>query len=1597
MFKSLLRTLPSLSGNFTIACKLNEIEREDNEFYHTYIRVADLIPLQNNIYKDSIELNLLNGKYEHDVKKYFSKYPNYFYKENYVFNKRNYKTLDLNSLYNENNDNRNKDYEFGCKRIYFSRHGYQFSFYAPFYLDDINDLPEYFCLHINIDNRLSKKIKIYLNKDNKINYLKRYLTAYFDKVDQKVIFCLPESSQATYFGLDVKHGGLTEYVDNMFGYLYTSQTMINSFDNIICKGFERNNLIMRQIIPLSFMFNINDIFNEHERKYFSGHKMQILGYYYSKNNTKLDMFDFDIDYFASYDKYTKYNEYSGKYEKSNGKDSLGLINVMNVGYPALNESKYVKYEFENKITPNYCKFKLMLSSDENPYITNVNFGYSYLQYPNQKYGYFPSSLKGITPGLVCIDNDVKLPIGKNIDTYYNISKYFANSIIMNNVNYEKFIKLMQNYDSAWFTMYNSDSLDSLCNDNSLWSDVVLNYSYFNGVLYNLFNLNSYNIDKFGVFLNYDLKLTSHDELHQAKYVYSYSDESQINTYTFNDNYNLKLYDPFLNISYYNNFFTNNVINAKPSRKSYLHYDKVLKQDLYGKYIKDDNYKSENVYLKLSNVKTAISKSKFPLELKNKILDLLNIKQTLGYIVLDGNNNINYFEEYYDQNNNKKKRFMLSESLFNPNTKNSKYEWLYDRLYYSTNISSQKYKLANDYNNLYYDEDINEKFIVYLEESFIYLNDLYNILIDLYNNEDTIDLIKEYLSNNMLSDDDQSAESYKNDMFIYCIILINQINNKYAFEPYGKVNDIIIENYFIEYEKIISTKSIYVDSYNLNNLINTYNSKNFTSLLLNNDNKKEYFIKVLNKDHIKEYYFKLNKDENTKSTLEFDKDNNYVNKNVLECFYVKKRSWVITNDSISTLDQYTTLYNYILKYVISYYEKDGEIDEITKSNIELVKTLINSSNDTLYDWLYSNISNTRNSNNKFELTIGTLKFEIDLCVKKMVYKLDKDLFNLMYDNNQIANYLYLYIEDNAKNENKDVWDIIGSSSINNSTEENRKVYIKNINECLSPLFTDIYVTDANKESIYFMIQHNKISNYEYIINTESYFKEINTLQALYDIYKNKEDLIDQLYYSFNSLIDHNEDSLYVKIEYLLENHLVLLQNILFVNFKDFTNNIYNSNDTINNIKFYDDNNILEDDKNNIINAIIYVIKNTLKQSELEKYLRTNNLLNKFNNEYSTQYLNDHDLLDFSNINDKITAELSFLKDESDELYYNLIRSNNIILYSIEDNFNVSLDSIDINNYQNLTYDEKNKIYIYKYNELTYGFYFINVVIDNSNFTFNILNSYNLNITFDSINGYDINDKRIMTKYIPLLYPFMKFNIFDEFAKLVSTIIYQNELEILIKYTKGDYLTAEDQLLKYKKYITSPNDILYKSLIEFDKYKRIKILRYFNYITPYLKKINNVIDNVWTLRLMEYDDKYNDIEKYNILDVDNINIYKYEPLNIYCGEYKQYDNDVNYCYEFTDSYKIDQIEHKHFNDNIIYNLPEQIEIYDEQIFTKKEILNVENDMKYFENKKINILYKYFYGNGLDYTNIKLFLFNKYNSSFFIEKNKNKYKIKYTFNLV
>lgn len=1585
MFKPLLRTLPSLSGNFTLACKLNELKKESNNKYYTYVRVADLMPLQNNMFRKNIELNLLNGKYEHDVKKYYSVYSNVFYKDNFNFNKMNYKTLDIYSRYNETNDDRNKDYEFGCKRIYFSKIGYQFEFYAPFYLDDINDLPKSFHININIDNHTNKEIVVYINKENKINYLKHYFEKYFENVDDRVIFCLYDSLQAAYFGVDVKKGGFAQYRDNLFGSLYVNQTTINNFDNLICKGFERNNLIMKQIIPLSFIFNINDLFSNYEKEFFNGYKMKITGFYYNKNDIKQDMYDFDINYFNSNHTYYKYNPKQGKYKYEAGNDGNGIINVMNVGYPALRESKYTKYEFTNKISPNYCKFKMLLSDDDHPYITNVNFAYSYLQYPNQKYGSFPTTLKGIVPKLKYVNGDIKLPLGLNIDAYYKTSKYFANTIISNSVNYDKFIKLMDNYCSNWFNIYKNDHIQDAIDDENNWCDVIYDYAYFDGILYSLYKLKKYDISKFGVFLNYNIDYVSNNDLNNminAKYVFSNSEPSTISIARFNNNYDMSIYDSLSDIKYYSKLFDNTVYNS--NNAAYLHHDKIMEKDMYGSYVVEENYYDENKYYLLSDVLKIIDKSSYSPAIKTKLRKYFNTNKILGYIVLDACNNINFFETYFNIYGEKDLRLMLTNTLFETSNKDAQYEWLLNRLYYSTSASSSKIKLSTGYKNLNHNEEAFGKFCMYLEDTFINSYDVYFILSE-------------------LSNDYEITDDVDSQYFRTFISLLNNQSNKFTFERIGSINGISIENYFLNINKQIDSQDIYVDPYNLKYLIKKYNKDNNDNLSLPNE-KHDYFIKIINKDHLKEYYYNLNKDENCQSNIEYD--------NILEYIYVKERKWVIDNNVLSIKDVYSNLYTYIVKYILLYNETDNTLND----SLNYIYNMLNSDKDTVYNWIFSNLSDSRNTNNKFNLNISNaISLEVDLCFRKEVYKLDNNLFKLLTTDKEINNYLYLYIENDCTVDNYSSWDIIGSnyvSKYNSNIEykewENKKyskeLYEKEISNYLVPLFTDVYINDDNKNVLNNMIQLKKIDNNKYVNNLGKCFKEIDIDEMLNNLYCDKSYIVNELYYNLTHARIPND--LTETVQYLISNAPKPLYSLLVKYFgsKIVTNtmskrqyiNLLSEGDMEMINKYFDD----------LVTDTLDIAQNKNAQKSLDVFMQK--CAQRFNLDYNVyesfmnEYCIDNNIdLDTISANELVKHKLSYIKDKSIEAYYTLIKENGITLYSMKDTLELSFNGLSCD-CDNLIYDDEYKLYIYDKDGVKYAFYFISLNIDNTNYSFNILDDYNLNVKFDTINSYNVNDKSFINSVFPVLYPFLKINVFGEFIKKANLISYPNELEIYIKYVCGNTLTI-DEAKKYVKLITNENDILYDSLQELKTYKKIKLLRYFNYITPLLKKTNIIYDD-WYLKFMESNPKHNDIEKYNILDRRNTNIYKYSPLTVYgITDYNIYEYKFNNLIDqnsgetLPNSYEISQIEYKHYNDNLVYNLPEHIVIYDKTIYNETTLNNLLKEDENLTEKKINIIYNFFRKNGLDYNDIKLFLYNKYESSFFIEKADGECKIKYTFNLI
>ena len=83
MFKPLLRTIPTLTGNFTLACKLDKYRKNSVLNYECGITEAVLMPLQNNLANKHINVSLLYDSYEYDVQLYYKSFPSMFYTDNY--------------------------------------------------------------------------------------------------------------------------------------------------------------------------------------------------------------------------------------------------------------------------------------------------------------------------------------------------------------------------------------------------------------------------------------------------------------------------------------------------------------------------------------------------------------------------------------------------------------------------------------------------------------------------------------------------------------------------------------------------------------------------------------------------------------------------------------------------------------------------------------------------------------------------------------------------------------------------------------------------------------------------------------------------------------------------------------------------------------------------------------------------------------------------------------------------------------------------------------------------------------------------------------------------------------------------------------------------------------------------------------------------------------------------------------------------------------------------------------------------------------------------------------------------------------------------
>lgn len=474
MIKPLLRTIPSMSGNVKLACTLLDYNKIKEDTFETNIRGAHLLPLSSSLFQKSVTANLLNSSWEYDLKKFYTAYSDTFFDTVFPISVLEIPILDETQVFK----NRNTDLEYGVKRVSYDKSGCQFACFAPIYIDNSKDIPSYFLLKMEISAKrahITKYIKVNIasNAKSNYNYIYKYLNTYLSKIDDNVAYMNNADRTVTYYGIDLLNGGFTKVVDATVSSLFNIQMPIQMFDNTLSIGFERNRICMRQSIPLCFYFNVQDILNSAELEKFKFGTIVFSGNYYDSNDNKIDWYDYDWDYDFHSEDILAMNELTGIMSIIPGYES----NIMDAGFPSFNDTRLTQYQFANKLSVSFTRWKLKYSSDEWPYITNMSWAFSNNQDSNYKYREYPSSYLQ-QAGFAYINDkfayDLIFPLGTNKEKYDKINSRSAS----------KYKAIMDNYCLNWFDVIpNTDIKSNYTNIN--WSDVNDGYAYFNSVLYNL--------------------------------------------------------------------------------------------------------------------------------------------------------------------------------------------------------------------------------------------------------------------------------------------------------------------------------------------------------------------------------------------------------------------------------------------------------------------------------------------------------------------------------------------------------------------------------------------------------------------------------------------------------------------------------------------------------------------------------------------------------------------------------------------------------------------------------------------------------------------------------------------------------------------------------------------------------------------------------------------------------------------------------------------------------------------------------------------------------------------------------------------------------
>ena len=1351
MFKALLKTIPSLSGNMKLSCFLDDYRKNKNEYYCS-IKTAKLIPLSHTLYDKNISINLKNNSYEYDVKKFFEHYFNIFYSTYNDFSKINIPILDITNDINDNNS----DFLYGCKRISYKKYDNQLAFFAPIYVESINDIKnKYFKIQLEFNKsyRLKKEIIISLYDSNNENYLADYLKRYTEKIDDNVIF-MSKDYKNIYYGIDVLHGGFIYTEDNISSNLYKKYYTMNDFDAILNFGFKRNSIIMKQIIPLCFYFDPIKTLSFYEQQLFKDAEIIISGQWYTKNNNEF----IEEDFYNFSDNYNNY--YESIYQLTKQNEFIFIKNsnnIMNMSYPAFKEASSENYKYVNTINKNYNRWKLKYSSDNYPYIINNNFAFSNNQNSLSNYKEFPVLYKQLTGVCKLYNGNYNLLF--DLDDIYD-SKYK----IINNKNayYDLYNK---NFISNFYnliTKNKDNTYDDIFTNSEYWINVNKdNKVYYKGILYDLNILYSKykdmsDIDYFSVFINPELQscISNKDynnTYNSVKYLLNYNDE-QI-TYLYNncnkniDNINQNIY------SY--QFITDNftyILNNKT-----VYNDKIVVDDKNGNYVDINRYyfdykdkygedKSNNVHynkIKYIDINELILYGFLYTDLYQNLYEKIygnNLNIIEGYKIIDINYKNNIISSMYSKvlelykiSHKYNNGIIYTEHKF---LENEDIYWVYNNLYFSIYPNKIKYKLLENINLLdKYADD--HKITIYFKTEFILESELKN---SWFNKNTALNEEEENEFNDLFHQIDKyyiiNGLYDKANNLLYtdiCFKLIDKLSDdygkycKYKLQP-SESNPKYLENF--------NENVIFIDPYNLSKFYKNLFMKDLTNYY----KVENCYCNFLNIDHVVKYFEKLNKDENLNQNgnildtiyIKIHLFNNYVNdvynKNSINFInttteYIKITDLLVFDDSELPL-------NIIIKYIN--YDDNGYF---FFNNIYFT------------DGIYENINNKTYPIKNFEL-----------CFKKDMIILNTSLYNLImeFNNNHIYKDLYLYrIYNNSDYKFEFIYNNINARGEQNDEDNRNKldsIKLKNENIELYPYFNSIYTEEKINTKIYS----------DYFLNNIIKCDNIDFYK--YNIYS-----IDYLLYFPKSL--ETEDMKLCQYRYSLYNKY----NNYIINSKVFKEKYFN-NSNVNDNQFKD-----------YGNMITYTFNNTtygfyILHTEFDNTRNTLNIMNdNYNNINVVTYFNNISVDKY--FNDQTTYLSTY--------YHNLIPyiNNSNIIKDFMNNVDIIIKP---NKYtlENIYYQYPNK-------DILNHIYSYNIVINRSKTNIQLIRY------FDNIVPYINKSNNNITAYYQYYKTSDKYIEYNLNIKNISYIMYQQSNTIynpknILYFTNNSYIPNKIEPIEYKNY-------------------------------------------------------------------------------------------------------------------------------------------------------------------------------------------------------